>query len=217
MWSKHQKIIAVCANLFCMINHQRCHGFSFHSKSFVTTPILNGHTNRQYIHSSTTHSFSKTHDNDSNTEAINNTDQEEQKSNDMFHQTDYRANIKEERRRFLSQMTSTGFLLTNTWMLQPKSVMAKTGQVKTSQYAGKTASTKAAANPKEAFQGLLKAREELQYANSKFIQKGDMEGLRSYLMNDATNISSFESYALSILASKLITYVWTVHCILFFK
>ena len=87
--------------------------------------------------------------------------------------------------------------------------MAKTGQVKTAQFAGKTSATKPIGSPKEAFDGLLKAREELQYVQTKFVAKKDIEGLRDYILFEEKmdNMNNFEGYALSILGSKMLSWV----------
>ena len=55
--------------------------------------------------------------------------------------------------------------------------------------------------PQTAYEGLIKARDELQQAQKKYLQKKDYEGLRDYLRN-AENINNFEPNALAILASK---------------
>lgn len=111
------------------------------------------------------------------------------------------------RRSHFSKLGNVFFvsLFSNTLMNKPELASAKTGQVKTAQFAGKTAATKPVGSPKEAFEGLIKARDELRLAQTKYIKKKDMEGLRSYLTEEVTYISSFESYALSILASKMLS------------
>jgi len=112
-----------------------------------------------------------------------------------------------DRRSHISKVGSFFFhsLLTSTLVNTPEMAMAKTGQVKTAQFAGKTSATKPVGSPKEGFEGLIKARNELLLAQTKYVKKKDMEGLRSYLSEDVTYISSFESYALSILASKMLS------------
>lgn len=101
-----------------------------------------------------------------------------------------------------TKMAATVFVALNTGQ---RPAMAKTGQVKTSQYAGRTSTTKATSDPKEAFQALLKARDELIFADTEYLKKKDIEGLRSYFMNDVAYINAFEGYALAILGSKLIS------------
>lgn len=83
----------------------------------------------------------------------------------------------------------------------PVSAQATTGSIQTSQYAGRSSSSGSnKIKPQAAFEGLVKAREELQYAQ-KFLQKKDYEGLREYL-EGAENINAFEPNALAILSSK---------------
>lgn len=83
----------------------------------------------------------------------------------------------------------------------PDLAQATTGSIKTSQYSGRsTSSGSTKIKPKAAFEALVKAREELQYAQ-KFLPKKDYEGLREYL-KAADNINAFEPNALAILSSK---------------
>jgi len=81
-----------------------------------------------------------------------------------------------------------------------ESAQATTGSIKTTQYAGKTASS-TKVKKQAAFEGIVKAREELQQAQKKYLQKKDYDGLRDYLEN-AENINNFEPNVLAILASK---------------
>jgi hypothetical protein len=85
----------------------------------------------------------------------------------------------------------------------PTIAHATTGSLKTSQYAGKVSSSSSSSKikPQVAFEGLIKAREELQNAQNKYLSKRDYNGLREYLER-AENINNFERNALAILASK---------------
>jgi hypothetical protein len=88
-------------------------------------------------------------------------------------------------------------------ILVPTMAHATTGSLKTSQYAGKASSSSSPSKikPQAAFEGLIKAREELQNAQNKYLSKRDYNGLREYL-EGAENINNFERNALAILASK---------------
>jgi hypothetical protein len=55
--------------------------------------------------------------------------------------------------------------------------------------------------PQDAFDGLLKARQELEQAQTMFLPKKDYDGLRDYLAQ-AENINNFEPNTLAILSSK---------------
>jgi hypothetical protein len=85
----------------------------------------------------------------------------------------------------------------------PTIAHATTGSLKTSQYAGKVSSSSSSSKikPQVAFEGLIKAREELQNAQNKYLSKRDYNGLRKYL-EGAENINNFERNALAILTSK---------------
>lgn len=95
-------------------------------------------------------------------------------------------------------------ILASLPFLLPVSTYASTGSMKTSQYAGKSSSTViggAKIKPDAAFEGLVKARQELQTAQKTYLRKKDYDGLREYL-ESAENINNFEPNALAILSSK---------------
>ena len=97
---------------------------------------------------------------------------------------------------------SRRMLLVTLSFLPATTAHATTGSMKTSQYAGKiSARSTDKIKPQAAFEGLIKAREELQTAQMKYLKTKDYDGLRDYL-EEAENINNFESNALAILASK---------------
>jgi hypothetical protein len=86
-------------------------------------------------------------------------------------------------RRIILMAISTLPLLTSN------SVQASTGNMRTK------------IKPQTAYEGLIKARDELQQAQTKYLQNKDYNGLRDYL-EKAENMNNFEPNALAILASN---------------
>jgi hypothetical protein len=87
--------------------------------------------------------------------------------------------------------------------LIPLEAQAKVQTSQTSQYAQKSSPARQTIKPQQAFQNLLKAREELETATS-FLAKKDLDGMRSFLQNDVEFISNFQADSTSILVSKML-------------
>ena len=79
--------------------------------------------------------------------------------------------------------------------------------IQTTQFAGSSSSPssrKRKLNPQTAFNSLLKAQDELRIAAREYLVKGDYGGLRTYLLEEATNMNQFEMNAQALLASNLL-------------
>lgn len=95
------------------------------------------------------------------------------------------TNVEHSRRIVITTLPAVLFI--------PSMAHATTGSIKQT--------SRSSIKPQAAFDGLIKAREELQNAQNKYLSKKDYNGLREYL-NGAEYINSFEPNALAILASK---------------
>lgn len=117
-----------------------------------------------------------------------------------------------DRRECLNLFNSGAIILTSAVLTKSDPALATTGSIRTTQFATKRKSaSKTTDNPKEAFANLLKAKEELEYAQTivvKAIKSNDddlVENLKSYLNDEAVNINDFEGNALALLQSKSIS------------
>lgn len=64
------------------------------------------------------------------------------------------------------------------------------------------AEAKISIKPEAAFAGLVKAREELDYAFANFLNKKDYDSMREYFADESLNMNKYEENASALLASK---------------
>lgn len=116
------------------------------------------------------------------------------------------------KREFFGRLSIHSATFMSVFYLKPESVSATTGSIKTTQFATKgQAISKTTNDPKQAFSNILKAKDELEYAQTllmKAIKSEDdnlVDDLKAYLSDRAINMNNFEGNALVLLQSKLIS------------
>jgi len=103
-------------------------------------------------------------------------------------------------------MLATSCLPLLVWLSRAEPSFASQS-MQTTQFAGSSSSPssrKRKINPQTAFNSLLKAQDELRIAAREYLVKGDYEGLRTYLLEEASNMNQFEMNAQALLASNLL-------------